>query len=267
MALGSVPTSTLGYELKFNPALKMAANGSEKEFMQFILSGQPEPPAYFANMKHLNKVGPSIVGRVPSPPQLSIDDVMRRLAEPEVVVVDTRSREAFLAGHLRGSLFAPAEKFSDFAGSFLTPENEVIVVARDLPEAENFTRQLLRMGFDRLGGFLLSSDVDAAPRAAIAATRAVQFSEIPAILSGGAAVLDVRKATEHQSSHLRGALNIAHTRLRPRLAEISAARPYVVHCQSGLRATAAVAYLAREGRDVTCVTDSFAHAPKEWLED
>ncbi|MCA9565738.1 MAG: MBL fold metallo-hydrolase, partial [Myxococcales bacterium] len=41
-ALGAVPMSTVGYEKRFNPAIKAAS--SEQNFVDFILSGQPEPP-------------------------------------------------------------------------------------------------------------------------------------------------------------------------------------------------------------------------------
>ncbi len=52
-SLGGVPVSTLGYEKATNWAFKVADEGS---FVQEVLSGQPEPPKYFAMMKHLNKV-------------------------------------------------------------------------------------------------------------------------------------------------------------------------------------------------------------------
>ncbi|MFM8717727.1 MAG: rhodanese-like domain-containing protein, partial [Spartobacteria bacterium] len=55
--------------------------------------------------------------------------------------------------------------------------------------------------------------------------------------------------------------NIAHTRLRPRLAEIPE-NPLVVHCQTGERATGASAFLARNGYEVTCVADKMENAPQ-----
>lgn len=33
----------------------------EETFVEALLTGQPEPPKYFAMMKHLNKVGPDHV--------------------------------------------------------------------------------------------------------------------------------------------------------------------------------------------------------------
>jgi hydroxyacylglutathione hydrolase len=64
---------------------------------------------------------------------------------------------------------------------------------------------------------------------------------------------------------LRDAQNIAHTRLRPRLDEVPADYPLLVSCQSGMRATAACSFLARQGRDVICVADKFDNAPRELL--
>jgi hydroxyacylglutathione hydrolase len=71
----------------------------------------------------------------------------------------------------------------------------------------------------------------------------------------------VRKATEFTLAHLRGAKNIAHTRLMPRIAELDAKTPLLVSCGTGMRATGASAFLANQGRDVVCVNDKFGNAP------
>lgn len=265
-ALGAVPNSTFGYEEKFNPALKLALNSGESEFVNFILSGQPEPPGYFANMKHMNRVGPALLGAVPKPPLVRLGDIAGRLGESGFVVLDTRSREAFLKSHLRGSLFAPAQKFSDFAGSYLSPEQEIVIVVSNSGGAEEFVRQLVRIGFDHVAGILPASEVDAAPAELCAAIETVDFGGVGDLLSGGAkpALLDVRKATEFAAGHLRGAKNIAHTRLLPRLEEIPAG-PLLVSCQSGTRAAGACAFLARHGGRATAILDKFENAPKELL--
>ena len=266
-ALGSVPNSTFGYEAKFNHAFKLAVDGSEEDFVKFILSGQPEPPAYFANMKRVNKVGPAVLGTLPQPREMTLDEVAQRLDEPGFAVLDTRDRAAFLAGHLRRSLFTPPEKFADFAGSYLAPEDEVVVVVKDPAETEEYVRQLVRMGFDKVIGFLPASVVESAPLALKIATRAVKFSEVAALLANGTrrGLLDVRKATEFAAGHLRDARNIAHSRLRPRLDEVPADFPLLVHCASGLRAAGACAFLSRVGRENICIADKFENAPKELL--
>ena len=261
-ALGSIPNSTFGYEEKFNPALKLALNESEEAFVNFILSGQPEPPAYFANMKRVNKVGPAVLGELPKARSLCLEEIIPRLNEPGFVVLDTRSRGEFLEGHLRGSLFTPPEKFSDFAGSFLTPEQDLAIVADDAAAAQDCVRQLVRIGFDRIAGFLPASSIADAPAELITKFQAVDFQAVPALLGGNddTFTLDVRKATEFVGGHIRNAHNLAHTRLRPRLAEIPRV-PLLVHCQTGHRATGASAFLARNGYEVTCVADKFENAP------
>ena len=89
------------------------------------------------------------------------------------------------------------------------------------------------------------------------------FAELPGLLSGANAphVLDVRRAAEFNAGHIRGAQNIAHTRLRVRLNEVPADGPLVVHCQSGVRAVGACSLLERAGHEVICVNDSFANCP------
>ncbi len=264
-ALGSVPNSTFGYEEKFNPALKIALNDSEDAFVKFILSGQPEPPAYFANMKHVNKVGPVVLGDSPALRETSVAEIIPRLVDPGFIVLDTRSRESFLAGHLKGSLFTPPEKFSDFAGSYLSPDQEIVVVAHDPQEAESFVHQLVRIGFDRIVGFLPADAVAAATGESIHTTPTITFKEVASFLSRGVQLLDVRKATEFSAGHLRGAMNLAHTRLLPHLAEIPKDNPLLVSCQSGMRAASACAFLERNGLQATCIADRFENAPTELL--
>jgi hydroxyacylglutathione hydrolase len=261
-ALGSIPNSTFGYEEKFNPALKLALNESEEAFVNFILSGQPEPPAYFANMKHVNKVGPAVLGELPKARLMSLAEILPRLSEPGFVVLDTRSRSKFLNGHLRGSLFTPPEKFSDFAGSFLAPEQEIAIVADDADAAQDCVRQLVRIGFDRIAGFFPTPALAEAPAELMTKFQTVDFHAVPALLGGNGDdfTLDVRKATEFGGRHIQNAHNIAHTRLRHRLAEVPRV-PLVVHCQTGQRATGASAFLARNGYEVTCVADKFENAP------
>lgn len=71
-------------------------------------------------------------------------------------------------------------------------------------------------------------------------------------VTSSALVLDVRSREEFATGHLRGAVNIPHTELRERLAEVFAAagdRPVRVMCATGVRSAIAHRVLAQAGFD------------------
>jgi hydroxyacylglutathione hydrolase len=258
-ALGAVPVSTLGYERRYNGALHLAASG-EAAFVAGILEGQPEPPLYFGRMKVQNRDG-APPGKAPAPiPELSASALAERARSPETVVLDTRERRAFLDGHLRGSLWAPpGASFLAYAGSFVEPEQRIVLVAEPAAAAD-LGRQLYRVGLDRVEGVASPAVlVEATARDGSASIRRVGWEAVRAALADpGAVVLDVRRAAEHASRRVPGALNIAHTRLAVRAAELPSAKRLVVHCRTGSRAAAAAAWLARQGHDVVHVDAPFA---------
>jgi NADPH-dependent 2,4-dienoyl-CoA reductase/sulfur reductase-like enzyme/rhodanese-related sulfurtransferase len=65
----------------------------------------------------------------------------------------------------------------------------------------------------------------------------------------GPVLLDVRSAEEFATGHLPGALNIPHTQLRERLAEIPSGRPVLAYCASGFRSYLALRVLLQHGFD------------------
>jgi hydroxyacylglutathione hydrolase len=77
--------------------------------------------------------------------------------------------------------------------------------------------------------------------------------------TGDPRVLDVRGAAEFESGHVPGAVNIAHTRLGPRLGDVPRGEPLHVHCGGGGRAASASSFLERQGFDVVMIDDDFAN--------
>jgi hydroxyacylglutathione hydrolase len=258
-ALGAVPTTTVGYERRFSPALA-AVGAGEAEFVDFILAGQPEPPLYFARMKRLNKEGPPVLGALPTPRRLAAAELAALAGADGPVVLDLRrDRAAFFARHLRGALFAPFNRtFPTIAGSYVEPELEIVLVAAeaDLDEA---VRNLLRVGLDRVAGWAPIEAVDELPPAAAAAIPVVDFArEFEARRRApGAAVLDVRGSSEFAAGHVPGAVQIAHARLAAELARVPAGDPLLVHCESGARSASAASLLARHGFPVVAVEGRF----------
>lgn len=256
-ALGAVPQTTAGYEQRFNAAVLAAT--SESAFVDFILDGQPEPPLYFARMKRDNKMGPRVLGSLPKPRALTAHEVAG-LDTRSVAVIDTRDWASFRDGHVAGSLFCPLTKaFNADAGSFVTEDEDIVLIA-DPSRVDEAVRDLVRIGLDRIAGCFDAARFGelAAAGAKIARTREIAAAETDREIGDRAPfVLDVRRAAEHSAGHIAGALNIAHTRLLGRLAEIPMDRALLVHCQAGLRSARACALLERHGYTVTNMGGGF----------
>ncbi len=254
-ALGAVPTSTVGYERIANSAIKAASRG-EDFFVKAILDGQPEPPLYFARMKRLNKEGVPLLGELPMPWPVSLEEVAELSSEPDSIVIDTRlDRTAFMRGHVRGSLYAPLDRsFPTVTGSYLLPEQRIYLVAEE-DQLDDAVRELVRIGLDKIEGFISPRELDEA--SGLVATEVIDFEQLRQV--SDALTLDVRGAAEYAQGHIPSALNIAHTRLLDRLDEVPANRELFVYCLTGARAAAASAMLEHHGFKTTYVDDDFAN--------
>lgn len=258
-ALGAVPTSTLGYERRFNAALKLArADGAS--FVREILSGQPEPPLYFATMKRINRDGPPVTGGAPRPPHLSAEEFAALAARRSTRVLDTREdRTAFDLAHVARSIQAPLRlaQFSTSAGSFLDERDPILLVVEDASEVDRAARQLYRIGFDRTVGWIRVAEAREAGllQARIEQIDFANWDRAAAQRDG--IILDVRGSAEFREGHLEGALSLPYTRLRARLGEIPAGRTLYVHCASGRRSGLAASYLRAEGYPAVHIDGDF----------
>jgi len=159
-ALSAIPISVLGYERRFNHALRLA-NADPASFVEDILSGQPDPPLYFARMKKVNRDGISITGGPPSPRKLTACDAAVFAAERRGKLLDTRpDRAVFDSGHPSGALHAPYPSafFLTSAGSYVGENDCVLVLVEREADVEEISRQLYRIGLDHLAGYVLAGD-------------------------------------------------------------------------------------------------------------
>lgn len=256
-ALGAVPTSTVGYEKMFNPSVRAA--GSEQGFVEFILDAQPEPPLYFARMKRDNKLGPKVLGGVPRPRPLGVDE-LKKVDGTKTAIIDTRPWAAFKAGHVPGALHLPLNNsFNTDAGS-LIGEDEPIVLIVEPGRVEEAVRDLIRVGLDSIVGWFDAGQMAAYQAAGgrLATTAEVTAEQARVMLETARPfVLDVRRAAEFREGHIPGAVNIAHTRLLARLKEVPADRPVLVNCRSGARSARACSLLQKHGYECTNLAGGF----------
>lgn len=248
-ALGAVPTSTVGYEKRFNPALSPKLD--EAGFYAFILDGQPEPPMYFADMKRINRDGPPVLGDLPTPERLDIAQAAG-LDGKKVVILDTRPWDRFTAGHLPGSLSFPlGASFCTDVGSMVSLKEPICIVAHEA-DLDRIVRDLIRIGCDRIEHWCDASEITGSPVAS-GTIAECEAKDLLASAGKSATVLDVRRLDEFSAGHMPGAANISHTRLHGQLTKVPHAEPLYVSCRSGKRSARSCAYLARLGRDVVNV--------------
>jgi hydroxyacylglutathione hydrolase len=253
-ALGAIPETTVGYELRYNNSLKSAT--SEDSFVKFILEGQPEPPLYFARMKRDNKMGPALIGGLPKAKRLTLNELENLSQRKNSVILDTRERNEYAAGHIPGSLLSPLNKqFNTVAGSYITEDEEIILLVDEHRVTEAVT-DLYRIGLDNIAGFFTPRDFQMyKTKGSTLDTLEITDFDVTENLGNNEAVLDVRKASEYNDFHIVGAFNIAHTRLLPRINELPEEKKWYVHCQSGVRSAVAAALLKRAGFNVALIDD------------
>jgi len=250
-SLGAVPTTTLGYERRFNGALKLALADPES-FIKEILAGQPEPPLYFATMKRVNRDGIAVTGGVPKPAQLDLADFATKAANAGVRILDTRGdREIFDAGHISRAIHAPLRSafFSSSAGSYLAEGDEILLVLESGSDADLAARQLYRIGFDKVIGWITADEARAAGLLATSLPRIDFRAFNPAKALTEGQIIDVRTTAEFQRGHLEGARSFPYTRLKTQLGALPEDRRLFIHCGTGKRASLAASFLRSVGLD------------------
>ncbi|MEO6525437.1 MAG: MBL fold metallo-hydrolase [Gemmatimonadaceae bacterium] len=241
-ALGAVPQTTLGYELRSNWAFQIR---DEPAFIEEVLRDQPDPPAYFARMKSLNA---SEVPPMPTPAQRT-DDALRRAARDGALLVDMRAAKEFLAEHAAGSISIPfGRSFLHWVGSLLDPERDLVLITPDdsRREAGVVARDLALIGFDRVLGALGPADLETLSARGTASIPVTSAGDI-APGRRGATIVDVRTAAEWNAGHIPGAVNVPLARLPARLDALRDVGPLVVHCQGGARSVIASSVLRAAG--------------------
>lgn len=257
-ALGAVPSSTVGYEKIRNWALQFS--GAESEFTNVLLSGQPEPPKYFAMMKRLNKVDRPLLVEVPKHPKLNKEQFMEAINRG-IKIIDTRDKTDFAMGYIPNSIniIGGNNTFSTWMGWILNYDEQFILIAED-DDMEDLTRKLMRIGLDNIYGYI--SDVHL-PGIELKKAVVINANELKSLMNkNDLQIIDVRGQTEFENGHIENAKHVFVGTIADNLDKIDKDKPTVVHCQSGVRATIAYSVLKENGFNNV---KNFSGGINEWL--
>ncbi len=260
-ALGAIPSSTVGYEKQFNWAMKI---DNEVEFVKALLDGQPEPPYYFAVMKHVNKVGIGLIKDIPEVQSITSIDEVDRLIAAGNQVIDTRDAGSFANGHVKGTMNVPFNNsFTNWMGWIVNYEEPLYLLA-DPEKLEEMLIALRSIGIDNVVAYADAADMikQAAELDSYENVTPLKAKEL--MEQEDVAVLDVRNLTEYQEGHIEGAQHIMVGTLKNRLDEVPAEKKLIVQCQAGGRSAIAASILKANGyHDLVNMAGGYA----QWTKD
>ncbi|MFT5301881.1 MAG: hydroxyacylglutathione hydrolase [Mariniblastus sp.] len=239
--LGSIPSSTVGYEKMYNPALQFT---DEQEFVDYILSEQPEAPRYFAVMKRVNKEGPNILGDRESPGNINAKTVVDIALEK--MIIDTRNQQAFANGHVKGTINIPLKYLAAWAGWLVDYDKPIYLLSPDSDRVEAI-RVLYKIGIEQIAGYFDAKEV------ADAGLNVQSFEEVSPsdieqqVVSGEVVLVDVRGDTEWKEQHINQAKRCFLANLSEKLDEFSGDCKLVFQCRSGGRSAIAASLAQAAG--------------------
>jgi glyoxylase-like metal-dependent hydrolase (beta-lactamase superfamily II)/rhodanese-related sulfurtransferase len=245
--------STIAEQQRTNSAFRQ----DEDDFVAELIAGLDAFPAYYAHMGPANLAGPEPIDLTP-PSLASGDELRKRLADGEWVV-DLRSRAVFADGFLPGTLsFDSDGNVVTYLGWLLPWGTPVTLLGDTSEQVARVQRELARIGIDRPAARAVGGPAVWAQGIDLATYPRTDFADLARALRDDAdtTVLDVRSASEHDESRVRGALHVPLHLLADRLADLPGTRLWV-HCTSGFRAATAASMLAAAGRDVVLVDAEF----------
>ncbi|WP_339909359.1 MBL fold metallo-hydrolase [Symmachiella dynata] len=249
--LGAVPSSTVGYEKLFNPALQFT---DEEEFVQYILSDQPEAPKYFAVMKRVNKEGQRILGAGHHHSMLDVAGLEN--AVKSGTVVDLTPSSEFAKGHVPGTINIPLEMLATWAGWLVDYDRPTYLICHP-DQLEEAARVLHKIGVEQIEGAFHPSEVRSSGLATEEYSIRTPKELAPRIESGDVKLIDVRSDEEWKSGHIARADHRFLGRLPDNLSDIESGKPIVTQCQTGERSAIAASILQANGLEVINMTGGF----------
>lgn len=248
-------TTTIGRERETNPLCR--ARG-EDEFVALATADLFSYPAYFRELRPVNRHGPRVLaGPLRLEPRTPA--TVQSQAASGAAVLDVRSAAAFAEGHVPSAYgIAVDAPLTTWAGWLIPFRSPILLVSGGAGDRDEAVRQLLRIGYDDLRGYLVDG-MKGWTAAGLAVERILRIgpADLRARLAAGTGpvVVDVRTDGEWEAGHIPGAVHVENGLLATQDLGLPFDTPIVVHCQSRNRSTSGWSVLARRGYRNLAVLD------------
>ncbi len=246
-------TDTLGHQKKFNYALR--ADMTREEFIREVTDGLVEPPQYFPSNVIMN-----ITGDVPGIDEvlahgtraLTVNQFITVWESQEALVLDTRKKEAFAEGHIPGSIFIGLDdNFAPWAGTLITDLKQPILLIVEEGRAEEAVIRLSRVGYDNTLGYLENGITawlkEGHQTDHLMEMEAEDFARKYVRSPQHYFLLDVRRKSEFDTEHLKGAENFPLDFINHNMHQLDSQQTYYLHCAGGFRSVIACSILKSRG--------------------
>lgn len=239
--LGAIPSSTVGYEKLFNPALQFT---DEEEFVRYILADQPEAPPYFAVMKRVNKLGPAVLGAGHRHEMLDASTLAKAIQSG--TVIDLRPSADFAKGHVAGAINIPLGMLAAWAGWLVDYDRPTYLICAPEQRDES-ARVLHKIGIEEIVG---AFDAEELKRSGLASETYASGNPdelVNSIQNAQVSLIDVRSDVEWEAGHIEQATHMFLGQLPSLMERLPRDEKIVVHCQGGARSAIGVSILQAAG--------------------
>ncbi|UCC63390.1 MAG: MBL fold metallo-hydrolase [Anaerolineae bacterium] len=247
-SIGSMRSTTLGFERRANPSLAVR---EKDDFVEFMTHNLPEQPGNHQRIKALNRRGPQPLGEI-VPRPLSLQEAILYLRRG-AALLDTRPRAAFVERHIPGAVRLPADdRLSNRVGFVLPPAVPLVLLTEDEEAYHHVVLSLARVGYEQVVGYL-TEGMAGWEAAGLPVTSGdiqdITAAELNVVMSNGNGliVVDVREPWEYRQGHVPGARLMPLGDLAARVGELDSSQPTAVICASGNRSQSAAALLGQKG--------------------
>jgi glyoxylase-like metal-dependent hydrolase (beta-lactamase superfamily II)/rhodanese-related sulfurtransferase len=246
-------TDTLGHQKETNYALR--ANMSKGEFIKEVTTGLTAPPSYFPLNVQLNKQGYESISEVlrKGTHPLSVEVFEVAANETNALILDTRDPQVFAKGFIPNSINIGIDgNFAPWVGALIPDIKQAILIVAEEGRQEEVVTRLARVGYDNAIGFL-EGGLTAWKKAGkeIDTISSISVDELAKTAEGNQHinVLDVRKNTEYDSEHVKGAVNASLDYINDSMQQVDKNKTWYVHCAGGYRSMIFISILKARGFD------------------
>jgi hydroxyacylglutathione hydrolase len=244
--VSSERVTTIGQERRSN---SLAQARSEEEFMQRALAGLPSYPTYYKYLREVNQKGAKILGGIPVLKPLSAGEV-QAMTEQGVVVLDVRHGKKFASGHIPSSYGIRVDApLTTWAGWLIPFGSRIVLVSESTDQTVAATRQLIRIGYDDLAGYL-EGGIESWAKAGypVETIPSLSVKELRERL-GEVMLIDVRQHSEWSEGHIPNAIHFEAGRVAWEELPFPHDKPLAIQCASGNRSMSVSSVLRKRGYD------------------